>query len=80
MTAQRHGALLALLLCVFSLYDTVISGSKSELLFPHGAEFGDRNLDNESDDFNSVEVDLTTPVVFYGQNYTSIYVSWNVDY
>ena len=75
MAIQRHAVLLiALFWCVLS-HHPADSLPKSELLFPHGPAFGDRNLVNETDDFNSEEVELTTPIVFYGQNYTSIYVS-----
>ena len=79
---RRRGAfsnamLLLWLLCVVSSqFYLVIGSSKSELLFPYGAEFNDQNLVNETDDFSSVEVELTTPVVFYEQSYFSIYVSF----
>jgi len=68
--------LLWLFCVVFSQFHPVIGSSKSELLFPYGAEFNDQNLVNETDDFSSVEVELTTPVVFYEQSYSSIYVSF----
>ena len=43
-------------------------------LFHYGAQL-DYKLDNETEDFNSVQLQLATPIVFYGQDYTSIYVS-----
>lgn len=76
MAIQRHDVLLILFIGIVSLYHPINSLSKAELLFPYGAALGDRALVNETDDFNSEEVELTTPVVFYGQNYSSIYVSY----
>lgn len=76
MALRRHCDLLVLLLLVQILSHCNVSAfSKSELLFPFGEVAFDRSLVNETDDFNSVEVPLTTPVVFYDQVYTSIYVS-----
>jgi len=71
---QRHEELLILLIGVFCFIQCVISIPKSDLLFPYGAPFGDRNLDNETDDYATLEIELTTPIVFYGQPYTSIHV------
>jgi hypothetical protein len=68
--------LLCLLCAVSSRFHLVVGSSKSELLFPYGTGFNDQNLVNETDDFSSVEVELTTPVVFYEQSYSSIYVSF----
>lgn len=65
------------LFCVVStpLIHQVAGSSKAELLFPYGPGFNDQNLVNETDDFSSVEVELTTPVVFYGKTYPAIFVS-----
>ena len=52
--------------------DCVTCISLSDLM-PYGAPL-DYKLDNETDDFNSVEVQLTTPIVFYEQSYSSVYV------
>lgn len=72
---QRHEELLILLIGVFCFIQSVISIPKADLLFPYGAPFGDRNLDNDTDDYATLEIELTTPIVFYGQPYTSIHVS-----
>lgn len=77
MSLRRHSAVFVLLLCFLSLNTLIVSAfSKSELLFRYGEAVSDRRLDNKTDDFNSIEVQLTTPVVFYDQIYNSIYVSW----
>lgn len=77
MAVQRHCALSLLsLFCVSIFFQHVTSLSKSDLLFPYGATFADQNLVNETDDFNSKEVELTTPIVFYDQVYNSIHVSF----
>ncbi|KAI9561912.1 hypothetical protein GHT06_012874 [Daphnia sinensis] len=75
---RRSASLVVFLLCFLSLNTLIVSAfSKSELLFPYGAVVSDRRLDNDTDDFNSIEVQLTTPVVFYDQTYNSIYVNEN---
>jgi hypothetical protein len=77
MSLRRHCALFVLyLLCILCPNYLIVSAfSKSELLFPYGETVSDQRLVNETDDFNSIEVKLTTPVVFYEQTYNSIYVS-----
>ena len=72
---RRHCALLVLLFCIHN-YLLVSAFSKSELLFPFGDAASDQSLVNETDDFNSVEIPLTTPVIFYDQVFSSIYVSY----
>ncbi len=77
MSLRRHCAPFVLfLICILGPNYLIVSAfSMSELLFPFGETVSDQRLDNETDDFNSIEVPLTTPVIFYNQTYNSIYVS-----
>lgn len=76
MALRKYCVLLTLFFNIlFQNYFIVSAFSKSELLFPFGETVSDQRLVNETDDFNSEEVPLTTPVVFYDQIYNSIYVS-----
>lgn len=76
MALRGDGALLVVLLKILVLSQQVASAPhKSDLLFAFGFPFGDQILLNETDDYNSVEVQLNTPVVFYEQTYSSIFVS-----
>ena len=78
MSLRRHCAPFVLFVICIILgpnYLIVSAFSKSELLFPFGETVSNQRLDNETDDYNSIEVPLTTPVIFYNQTYNSIYVS-----
>ena len=76
MALRRSCALFLLFLYILNRKNIFVSAfAKSELLFPFGETVSDQSLDKETDDFNSVEVPLTTPIVFYDQVYQSIYVS-----
>lgn len=72
MALQR--VLLSALFLHFASIDCVSGLSQSELL-DHGANFDDR-LD-QFEDSNSIQIQLGTPIVFYDQEYTSIYVSFH---
>lgn len=76
MTLRRHSVVLAVFLYFVHQHLVVVSAiTKSELLFSYGEAVSDQSLVNETDDYNSVEVPLTTPVIFYNETYNSIYVS-----
>lgn len=55
-----------------SIIDSSLSVSKLDL-FPYGYAV-DQKLVEENEDFNSAELTLTTPIVFYQQTYNSIHV------
>lgn len=44
-------------------------------LFPFGPQFDDTLLTKDVDDVASPEIRLKTPIMFYGTQYTGIYVS-----
>ncbi|CAG0901758.1 unnamed protein product [Darwinula stevensoni] len=53
------------------------SGIRDDFLLPFGLQHGDQSLLREVDDFGSREIPLTTPIVFYGHIYQSLYVNAN---
>jgi hypothetical protein len=46
-------------------------------LFPYGLDNVDVNLPRDLDDVSSREIRLQTPIVMYGQQFTSVFVSQN---
>jgi len=73
---SRLGCRLGLLLMLLHLH--CITAIDRRQLFPFGAPQGDDRLD-VGDDISSSEVQLTTPIVFYDDYFSSLYVSANVD-
>ncbi|XP_021945973.1 nidogen isoform X2 [Folsomia candida] len=46
-------------------------------MFPYGLDHVDVNLPRDVDDISSPEIRLQTPIVLYGQQYTSVFVNQN---
>lgn len=46
-------------------------------LFPNGARYGDQQLPKDVDDVSSSEIHLKTPILFYEQIFSSIYINSN---
>ncbi|KAJ8309420.1 hypothetical protein KUTeg_014294 [Tegillarca granosa] len=67
------------LLCIFVYlcnFEDFTTGISYRLLFPFGEEKGDTVL-QAGDDVSSNEIQLKTPIVFFDQRYSSIYVNNN---
>jgi hypothetical protein len=56
---------------------SLISAIPTELLYQHGPGT-DQVLPQDQDDASSPEISLKVPIVFYGETYNSIYVSFHV--
>lgn len=64
-----------LCICVYLCnFGDFTAGVSFRMLFPFGEEEGDTVLQT-GDDVSSNEIQLKTPIVFYDQRYSSIYVS-----
>ena len=62
------------LLSLISLFPE-ISGRQSDKLFPYGLDERDSTLPRDNDDISSPEFRVTVPIVLYGQQFSSGYVS-----
>jgi len=74
---SRLGCRLGVLLLLL-LHLNCITAIDRLQLFPFGATQGDDRLD-VGDDISSSEVQLSTPIVFYDDYFSSLYVSVNGD-
>lgn len=71
LSSLSHLLLSFLLLNLFQFQSTLAQPT----LFPYGPSQADLTLPRDIDDCASPEFRLQTPIVFYGQQYSSIYVS-----
>ena len=65
--------IVACLLCLL-LFCQLVHGLDSSQFYPHGEILGDRKVTN-GDEISTDEIKLRVPFLFYGESYSSYYVS-----